>query len=100
MILVRNILQAQYGKAGEAVALFKQAQAQGARLPGTRQRLLTDLTGPFDTIVTETVVESLDEYYRQSRELFADPKFGAVLAPIAALLAGGRREIYTIEAED
>lgn len=94
MILVRVTFQAQFGKAGELVALLKQAPPQDVH-----GRVLTDLSGPFDTVVLETVVESLDAYFRQLQELFASSEMSAPMRTMSALIASGHREFYTIEAE-
>ena len=52
MILVRDVFQAKYGRGGELVALFKEA---GEKWPAEYAvRILTDASGPFFTVVTET----------------------------------------------
>jgi hypothetical protein len=53
MILVRFVCQAKFGKANEVVAGFKQSQEVTSSAIGQslRSRILTDLSGPFDTIV-------------------------------------------------
>ena len=53
MILVRDVFQAKYGKGGELVALFKELRQQ--RLRQFVYRILTDASGPFFTVVAETV---------------------------------------------
>jgi|FLYK01.1.fsa_nt_gi hypothetical protein len=55
MILVRDVFQAKYGRGGELVALFKQAR----QLWPYATRILTDASGPFFTVVTETEPERL-----------------------------------------
>jgi len=59
MILVRDVFQAKFGMGGELVTLFQQARQQGLSTYG--QRILTDASGPFYTVVLETTVESLAE---------------------------------------
>jgi len=94
MILVRVTFQAQFGKAGEIVELLKQDP------PGdVRGRILTDLSGSFDTVVLETVVDSIDEYFRQLREMFANQEMNEAMRQAYGLIASGTREFYTIEAE-
>jgi hypothetical protein len=94
MILVRVTFQAQFGKAGELVELLKQEPPQDVR-----GRLLTDLSGPFDTVVLETVVESVDAYFQQLQEMFANQEMSEAMRQSYALIASGHREFYTIEAE-
>ena len=54
MILVRNVFRLKFGKTKEAVALMKEGLAiqKRAGAPYT-YRILTDLTGPFYTMVLE-----------------------------------------------
>ncbi len=61
MIVVRSVLQAQFGKGGELAALVGQAMQQMTQEMGTgsKWRVLTDLSGPFDTVVLEVEAESL-----------------------------------------
>lgn len=94
MILIRDIFQAKFGKAGEMVEMMKQGPA-----PGGRARVLTDLTGPYDTVVIETEVESIDEYYQRLREMFAQPDPDVAMRGFQDMIVSGRREIFTIEAE-
>ena len=104
MILVRDVLQAKYGKGDELVVLFKEVYeryaSQAPEHTGRhRLRLLTALSGPFFTVVTETVVESLAAWERGVGESFAHPEFAEWFARMAALVESGRREFYRLEAE-
>ena len=94
MILVRVTFQAQYAKAGELVKLLMQDPS-----PDTHGRLLTDLTGSFDTVVFETEVESMDEYFSSMREMFANEEASESMRAASALIESGHREFFTIEAE-
>lgn len=55
MILVRNVFQLKFGKAREAAALIKENEALIKRHGGAPTRFLTDLTGPFYTLVMEII---------------------------------------------
>lgn len=73
MITIRTVMQAQFGKAGLLVAEFKRSSADLAAqmgLPDRRWRVLTDLSGQFDTVVR-----------------------------MQGLIVTGRNEFWTIEAE-
>ena len=100
MILVRNVFRAQVGRAGELAQLmadsFRRAAAAG-RGPAA-WRVLTDLSGPFDTVVVEGEAESLAVWERSRTELFASPEFRAFAERGAELVVSGRSEFYTIEA--
>ena len=65
MIVVRNVFQLKFGKAREAVALVKEGLAiQKKAVTGLdfSTRLLTDVTGPFYTLVLELTVPSLSTF--------------------------------------
>ena len=97
MILIRDIFQAQFGKAGEIVELMKQGPSMG--MGG---RVLTDLSGPYDTVVIEQEVESIDEYFRRMREMFAQMEQeepSEAMRAMSEMIVSGRREIFTIETE-
>ena len=99
MILLRNVFQAKPGRAHE----LAQMMAEGTRrrpnpAGGPRAwRVLTDLTGPFDTVVLEVELESVAEWEQGRRAMFASPEFQADFARNAELIVSGRNELYTIE---
>jgi hypothetical protein len=100
MIVVRLVFQAKFGKVNEALAGFKQTapivlQAVGQNV---RSRILTDLSGPFNTVVQEIEVESLAEWERLRAALFSNPQFQQARVGSADLIESGRTEFYTIEA--
>lgn len=95
MIVVRDVFQCKYGKAGELVALLRDSQSI---LPsGAQGRVLTDASGQFDTVVSEWTVESLGAWEGFLHAEFSNPEFGAWFARMSELVEGGRREFYTIE---
>ncbi len=98
VILVRNIFQCKFGKGGEVAQLIVATKDQWGPVGRLPMRVLSDLSGPFDTVVTETVIESIDEYNRLLRERFADEEVRRLLAPLGGLVDSGRREYFTIEA--
>jgi len=62
MVVIRNVFRLKFGKAREAVALFKEGIAIQKRVGAgsdVTTRLLTDVTGPFYTVVLEITVPSL-----------------------------------------
>lgn len=95
MILVRTVFQAKFGRAGELAARFVQSIDDFPEVANAR--VLTDLSGPFDTVILEYDAESLDDVFRSRLEMFADPEFAERNATIAGLIKSGRNEYYTIE---
>lgn len=95
MILYRSIFQARFGKGKEVAATFK-ALLQMLPDESLRPRILTDISGPFDTVVLETTHKSLAavEQFRiamHAQEAAAGPQ------PVMDLIESGRNEYYTIE---
>jgi len=98
MIVIRNVFRLKFGKAREAVALFKeglaiQKKAGGPDLP---TRLLTDLTGPFYTVVLEITAPSLASFETDAPRLMGDKDWQANYQKIAGLVESGYREVYTL----
>lgn len=99
MIVVRNVFQLKYGKAREAIALMKEAlPIQKKALAGVdfSTRVLTDVTGPFYTLVLELTVPSLATFETHAPRLFADKDMQANMQKMAALVESGSREVFSI----
>jgi hypothetical protein len=109
VIIVRQVFQAKFGKGGELAAALEAANvplartldmAQGWRaLTGRGWRVLTDLSGPFDTVELEREVESLAEWERIRREIFGSPEFRDTFARTVELIDTGRTEFFTVAAQ-
>jgi hypothetical protein len=95
MIIVRGVFQEEYGKGGDLVALFKEAREKWPEQYA--DRILTDASGSFFTVVVETNVESLAEWERRSAEFFTQPEFGDWFARMTPLVQSGSREFYNLE---
>jgi len=95
MIIVRDVFKAKYGRGGELVAILKEAMKEYSALKF--DRILTDASGPFFTVVTERTVESLSAWEKERDALFSDPGFGAWFAKMMPLVDSGSREFYNIE---
>ena len=94
MIVVRDVFQAKYGKGGELVDLLKEAQPD---MPQSYQRILSDASGAFFTIVAEIEVANLAAWETMVQEIFANPKFGQWFERMVPLVESGRREFYNVE---
>ena len=100
MILVRDEFQCKLGGAQQAVDRIK---AMADLLEGQdvikRARVLTDLSGRFDTVIFEAEVESLDAYFAMMRAAFTNPDIQARSASLGEMpQQSGSRSFYTIEA--
>ena len=97
MIVIRNVFRLKFGKAREAVALVKEGVAIQKRAGATFSALvLTDLTGPFYTVVLELTVPNLSAVETEAPRLLADKDFQANYQKLVPLVESGYREIFTI----
>jgi hypothetical protein len=95
MIVVRDVFQAKYGKGGELIKLLKEAQTIMPQ--AFAGRILTDASGQFFTVVTETELANLAEWERLQSTIFAHPDFGKWFTQMQPLVESGRREFYNVE---
>jgi len=100
MIVVRFVFQAKPGKAEEVVKGFKEGAEMMRRVAGSnaKVRLMTDLSGPFDTVVQEVELESLAEWEIVRTKIFSDPEFQNSQNTGESPILSGRTEFYTLEA--
>lgn len=101
MILVRNVFRLRFGKAREALALWKEGlefMHRAGRL--TDARLLTDLTGPFYTLVLESTHESLSAMEREMEGESDSTEWRDWYQRFTPLVESGYREVFTIVGAD
>jgi hypothetical protein len=97
MVLIRNVFRLKFGKAREAVALIKEGAAIQKRAGANfSARVLTDLTGPFYTVVLELTVPSLSAFEAEAPRFMADKDFQANYQKLVPLVESGHREIFTV----
>ncbi len=99
MIVVRVVFQATFGKADDVVARLKESISglTDKRVAFLQPRILTDLSGRFDTVVIETIHESLAAY-EQARQAMLERAAGSEERPsLFDLVETGRNEYWTIE---
>ena len=99
MIVIRNVFRLKFGKAREAGALFKESIAIQKRVGAGAEfstRLLTDVTGPFYTVVMEVTAPSLSAFEAGAPQLMGDKEWQAVYQKIGALVDSGYREVFSV----
>ena len=99
MIIIRNVFRLKFGKAKEAVALFKEGNAIQHRVGGGMNfetRILTDVTGPFYTVVLEVTAPSMSAFEAEVPRLMGDKDWQANYQKVAALVESGYREIFSV----
>ena len=99
MIVIRNVFQLKFGKAREAVALMKEGRAIEKRVMSGLEyssRVLTDVTGPFYTLVLEVTVPNLATFESNAPRLFGDKEWPPIIRRSAPLVESGHREVFSI----
>ena len=96
MILVRDIFQLKFGKARDAMNLWKKMLPLMAVSGHTPDRLLTDLTGQYYTLIMESTFENLAEYESAFSETVVSDEWRKSYAKFVELVDSGRREIFSI----
>lgn len=99
MIIARVVFQAKFGKADEVVASIKESitSASDEQLASIQPRILTDLSGPFDTVVVETTHENMAALEQFRQMLFARAEGSGEQSRMNDLVESGRNEYYRIE---
>lgn len=100
MLIARQVFQARYGRGDELVALFQELNSRRREEDPSVVpfRILTDVTGPFFTVVTEVEVESLAAWEGAFSESMAHPWMSEWFGRMQALVESGSREFYRIVA--
>lgn len=99
MIEVRDVFQVKFGKIDQAVALFARLPklSPGHAEASVHYHVLTDISGPMYTLVTEVVVPQLGDWETIRDKSFARPEFAEWFKEFQLAVEGGRREFYTFE---
>ena len=98
MLVARQVFQAKYGRGDELVALFQELNARMREADETASsfRILTDATGPFFTVVTESEVENFAAWEEGFGEAMAQPWMGEWFSRMMPLVESGSREFYNL----
>jgi hypothetical protein len=95
MILVRTVFHVRQGYIRQVAEAMKQATADGPHRP----RILTDLSGPFNTLVMETRYDSLAAAEQWRNAFFQSQEFKEREDSMPSWFEGGSTDYYTIEQE-
>lgn len=98
MVLVRNVFRLKFGKAREALAVMKEGLVILKRVSGEDipVRLLTDLTGPYYTVVMEMTLPSLSAVETTAPRIMGDKEWQTNYQKLVPLVDTGYREIFNI----
>lgn len=93
MLIIREVFTAKPGMASKLVALFQDVIAA---LPDMKVRVLTDVVGPFNTVVMETEAASMGEFEQRMKEYASRQDLHDRMKGYADMYETGRREIYRV----
>ena len=98
MYLLREVCQAERGKAPEIVAAFKTLDQWFEKAGYTNRRIYVDYTGPMDTVVYQWEFDSLDQYFAMERRTFIDPDEDtqALIDAMNTNATSGNKVIYEV----
>ena len=103
MIVIRNVFQLKFGKAREATQIVTDGVAIQKRLASAAgvemsTRILTDITGPFYTLVLELTVPNLSAFEQHAPRFMGDKDWQANYQKLQPLVESGYREIFSVVA--
>ena len=98
MLIVRDVFTAKPGQATKLARLFSKVFGNE---PGAR--VMTDLIGPYNTVVLEMTVKDLSEFERHMEEYRTgkmnptmDPKVAEEMSNYTEMWQTGRREVFQL----
>lgn len=100
MVLVRIVFHGKLGHAGHIVESMKKGMDAMRNVPAPQPRhvrILTDLSGQFDTVIEELEFDNLDQFLSGQEKMFADPQWQATMRDFADHIEGGSKEYFTVE---
>lgn len=96
MIVVRDIFRLKFGKAKEALALWREGRETLRSLGHLPDRMLTDLTGTYYTLVLETTYRNITEFEESLPAIFSNEKYQQWYQRFIPLAETGYREIFKV----
>lgn len=98
MYVVREVVNCRPGKVRQMVEKFKAISNAMREMGHEPFRLLTDVSGdPFWTLVAETNVEKIDDFFAMEQKLMSSESLRSAMAGYHDIVRSGRREIYRVE---
>lgn len=98
MLIIREVFTAKAGMASKLAKLFKRTMGQTPN-----SRIMTDMTGPYNTVVMEMQVKDLAEWEKMMADYASgkmsqemDPKDAEEMKHYTDMYLTGRREIFKV----
>jgi len=96
MILVRDIFRLKFGKAKDALSVWNKSKKTLQNVNHYPERVLTDFTGSYYTLVIESTYNNLSEFEESLRNAFKTKEYQEWYKKFIPLAEGGYREIFKI----
>lgn len=97
MLLVQEVFQVKWGRGDELVAVLKEMQTALDEVGfGEQDRILTDASGPFFTVISEYVVPSFSAWEAEFEKLLGLPALDEFMSKTAELVESGERRFYNV----
>ncbi len=98
MYMIREVFQAERGKAPEMVAAFNTLGKIFDQMGYQNRRIYVDYAGPMDTVVCQWEVEDLHDYFTKERQFFVNPdaETQALIDAFNNNAKSGYKEIYEV----
>jgi hypothetical protein len=98
MYMVREVFQAERGKAPDVVSGLKVLDQFFDQAGYKNRHIYVDCDGPMDTVVYEYEVESLDQMFSMERGVYVNPDADtqALIDAFNTNAKSGYREIYEV----
>lgn len=93
MLIVRETFTAKPGMASKLAKMFL---AMSKEMPGPNSRVLTDMIGPYNTVVWEVEVGTLGDFEKMMKEYSEKPDAGAKMTGYTDMYVTGKREVYRV----
>ena len=96
MIVIRDVFRIHPDRMKDAKALLPEMRAHNQRLGVATGRAMTDLTGPYYTLVLEMEQPSLSAWEQALAKAFADPEWQKSYGKFRPMIEAGHREIFNL----
>ena len=96
MIIVRNTFRLKFGKAKEAIALWKEGKQIMEKHAPNKVTIMTDLVGESYTLVCEMEVKSLLDVTAMQSGVYQTPDWVEWYQRFVPLVESARRDVYQL----
>jgi hypothetical protein len=93
MLVVRETFTAKPGMASKLAKMFRE---MSKTMPTLKSRVVTELIGPYNTVVWEVEANNLGEFEKMMSEYANKPDMSKMMAGYTEMYQSGKREVYRV----